>query len=75
MSKFLDFHCSCWSNDVFFGVSTPLYCAETKNNTSSEANSKLNLDDDVIHIGIVVLYEFETLVTTDWWWFITACCG
>jgi uncharacterized membrane protein len=40
-----------------------------------EAMSKLNLDDDVIHIGIVVLYAFETLAVTDWWWFITACCG
>jgi len=64
MSKFLDFHCSCWSNDVFFGVSAPLYREETKNNTSSEANSKLNLDDDVIHIRIVVLYEFEWLWQT-----------
>jgi len=75
MSKFSDFHCIFWSNDVFFGVFVPLYGAETKNITSPEAKSKLNLGNDVIHIRIVVLYAFETLAMTDWWWFITACYG
>jgi len=46
-----------------------------KNSTSSEAKSKLNLGNSVIHIRIVVLYAFETLDVTDWWWFVMACCG
>lgn len=73
-SKFSDFHCSCWSNDVFFWSSAPLYFAETKNKTSSEAKSKLNFGNDVFHIGIV-LYASETSAMRDWWCFITASFG
>jgi len=46
-----------------------------KYNTSSEAKSKLNLGNNVIHIRIVVLYAFETSDVTEWWWFVMACCG
>jgi len=59
---------------LLWGFCNTLWC-RNKNNTPSEAKSKLNLGNDVIHIRIVVLYAFETSVVTDWGWFIMACCG